>query len=268
MTTATIHDTALVASDADIANDVAIGPYCVIHENVSIGPGTILRNHVTVFPNVTMGARNEIWPNVVLGGPPQDISPRDPNAQLLIGDENVIREGVTMHVASAKADRITRVGSRNYFMAYSHVAHDCQVGDDIMLSQSALLAGHVVVQHHAILCGGAAVHQFVRVGAASYVGGLTRIVQDVPPFMIVEGHPSRVRGVNVIGMRRRGACESTISALKAAYRALWCSNTLRTDAFQHIRETVDMTPEVEYLLEYMERTSEGNHGRYLEAFRR
>ncbi|MFH0964933.1 MAG: acyl-ACP--UDP-N-acetylglucosamine O-acyltransferase [Planctomycetota bacterium] len=262
-----VHKTAIIAKDAEIGEGAAVGPYCVVHEKTRIGPGAVLHGHVTVFPNVTIGGNAQIWPNVILGGPPQDVKYQGGDTKLIIGEGNVIREGATLHVGSTTGEGVTRVGDDNYLMAYSHVAHDCQVGNSTILSQNVLLAGHVHVEDFAIICGGSALHQFVRVGTGCYIGGLTRIVHDVPPYMIVEGNPSSVRGVNVVGLRRRGVSEETIESLREAYRILWSSEAIRVNAVRLVRETVVSTPEVERLLHFLEQMDQGKHGRYLESSR-
>ncbi len=168
---------------AEIDDDVEIGPFCVIGPNVKIGRGTRLENHVTLMGNVAIGEENHIYPNVVIGGEPQDISYRGTDTQVILGDHNVIREGVTINRGSEKEDGITAVGDHNFLMACSHVAHDCKLGSHIVIANATLLGGHVHVHDYASLSGGAAVHHFTSIGSFSFVAGLARVLHDVPPFM-------------------------------------------------------------------------------------
>lgn len=262
-----IHDTAVSHPSAQLADDVIVGPYSVIGENVTVGAGSEIMNHVTLAPNVVMGERNVVWPCAVLGGHPQDLKFSGGQTRLEIGDDNVFREAVTVNIGTEGGGGVTRIGNNNLLMGNAHVAHDCQVGSACIISQGVMLAGHIHVEDNAAICGGSAMHQFVTVGTGCYIGGLTRIVHDVPPFMIVEGNPSEVRGVNAIGLARRGFSDETIDALRKAYRLLWSSGLTRSAAIGEIETTVTRTPEVDYLIAFLGRAAEGKHGRHLEKFR-
>lgn len=262
-----VHNTALIHPSAQLADDVVVGPYCVLGENVTLGAGTRLTNHVSLFANVTMGRNNVIWPFAVLGGHPQDLKFDQDRTRLEIGDDNVFREGVTVNIGTDSGGGVTQIGNDNLLMGNAHVAHDCRIGNACIISQAVMFAGHIHVEDNAIICGGAAMHQFITIGTGCYVGGLTRIVHDVPPFMIVEGNPSEVRGVNAIGLSRRGFTDETIDALRRAYRLLWSSGLPRTAAIEKVESSVARTPDVDYLLAFLKRAAEGKHGRHLEKFR-
>ena len=198
----TIADTACVDPRAEIADDVEIGPYCVIGPDVKIGRGTRLLSHVCVYGQTAIGEHNLISPFVVLGGDPQDVSYQGTPTRVEIGDHNIIRENVTVNRATEKEDGLTRVGSHNFLMAGSHVAHDCKLGDRITIANGSMLGGHVHVESYASLSGGVAVHHYVTIGAYSFVGGQSRIYHDVPPYMLVEGNPSKVRCINIVEIGR------------------------------------------------------------------
>jgi len=216
-----IHPTAVVDPHAAIDPSVEVGPYCVIGRDVRIGAGTRLVAHVTILGHTEIGRDNTIWPQAVLGGEPQDLKYHGEASRLIVGDNNDIREQVTMHVGTANGGWETRVGSDNMIMVGAHVAHDCRVGDHVLIANAVQLAGHVVVEDHAVVAGASAVHHFTTIGRHAYVAGMTRVVRDVPPFMLFEGDPGRVRSVNVIGLQRHGFEEDAIRRLKDAYRRLY-----------------------------------------------
>jgi len=202
---------------------------------------------------VEMGADNRVFENVVMGGEPQDLKYDGASSKVVIGDANIFREGVTVH-RSAHGGGATRIGSRNYLMVYSHVAHDCVIEDDVILANNVLLAGHVVIEHHAFMAGGSGVHQFCQVGRHSMVGGNAKVEQDVPPFMLVDGVPARARGLNHVGLRRRGFSQEDISALKRAYRILFGPGLLE-DRLNRIQE-IDSV-HARYLVEFIRRSERG-----------
>jgi UDP-N-acetylglucosamine acyltransferase len=214
-----VHPTAIVSPDAHIGRDVSIGPYAIVEERAVIGDGCEIRAHAVVKRYTTLGAGNRVHEGAVLGGEPQDLSFRDHETGLVIGDRNVIREGVTIH-RSTKPGGTTVVGSDCFLMAYVHVAHDNRIGDRAILANNVMLAGHVEVGERAFLGGGAGVHQFCRVGRLAMVGGNAKVVQDCLPFVITDGHPARARGLNVVGLRRAGVAASQLRALEEAYRLL------------------------------------------------
>lgn len=256
-----IADTACVDPRAEIADDVEIGPYCVIGPDVRIGRGCRLVAHVCILGHTTMGEGNVVHPNSVLGGEPQDFTYNGEPTRLEIGDENVFREGVTVHRGSCKENGITRVGSKNYFMANVHIGHDCDLGDQILIANNTMLAGHIRVQSQATLSGGVGLHQFVTVGALSYIGALTRIYHDVPPYMLVEGNPSKVRCINIVGLKRHGLGPDAISSLHEAHRLIFRARMAVKQAREVLETHERISPEVQNLLDFIEAQQQGRHGR-------
>lgn len=263
-----IHPKACVDPSAELGEGVEVGPYAVIEPGVVIGDGCFIANHATICSGVVMGVENRVHPGAVIGGPPQDLKYRGEPTRLTIGDRNVFREAVTVNRGTVQGGGETVLGNDNFLMACSHVAHDCRVGDGVVMSNGVLLAGHVRVEDRAYLCGLAAAHQFTTIGRNAYVGGMTRIVHDVPPFMITEGNPQKVRGVNVVGLRRAGYPEETIEALTEAYRAIWRTDTPYRQALIDLEGQLGSCPEVAYLIEFLKAMENGVKGRALEAHRR
>lgn len=220
-----IHPTALISPKAEIGPDCEIGPYCVIGDNVTLGAHSRLRSHVVIERDTIIGERCDAYPFAALGGRTQDLKYQGEQTQLIIGDDNTFRENVTIHRGTTP-DTPTRIGNQNLFLCYAHVAHECQVANHVIFSNNATIAGHVTVGDHAIISGLSAVHQFCRVGEHSMTAGLARVVQDVPPFMIVDGNPSATRGLNIVGLQRRGFTEDDIRALKTAYKKLFLKKDL------------------------------------------
>ena len=214
-----VHATAIVSPRARLGSDVSIGPYAVVEDDTVIGDGCEVRAHAAVKRHTCLGSGNRVHEGAVLGGEPQDLSFRGQETRLVIGDRNVIREGATIH-RSTEEGGATVVGSDCFLMAYAHVAHDCRLGDGVILANNVMLAGHVEVGDRAFLGGGAAVHQFCRVGRLAMIGGVAKVVQDCLPFVITDGHPARARALNVVGLRRAGASASQLRALREAYRLL------------------------------------------------
>jgi len=253
-----IHPSAIVSPHAKLGHNVRIGPFCVIGANVELGDDCVLHSHVVLEGHSKFGRGNEFFPFAAIGGKTQDLKYVDEPTYLEVGDHNVFRENTTVH-RSTHAESVTRIGSHNLFLCYSHVAHDCQLGSHIILSNSVALAGHIEVGDHAIISGAAAIHQFCRVGKHALVGGLSRIVQDVPPFMIVEGNPSSTRGLNAIGLQRRGFDEEAIKALKTAYKKLFLKKDANLAlALSSLKETrTGDVPVVRHLIEFIEKTERG-----------
>jgi len=263
-----ISKLAVVSPEAELADDVEVGPFCYIGAQAVVGAGTILHHNVTVVGRTRLGCGNVIHPNAVVGTPPQDKAYADEPTCVEVGDDNVIRECVTIHRGSAKEEGVTRVGSRCYLMACSHVAHDAIVGDDVIFGNNVLIGGHVRIDDGANLNGGAAVHPFTTIGRLSYIGGLTRIVQDVPPFMIVEGHPSRVRGINSVGMRRAEMADEVIEAMAKAYRRIYRDGRPRAEVLDEMENEVGWPQEVRDLCDALRASAAGKSGRYRESLRR
>lgn len=253
----TIHPTAVVNPGAEIEEGVAVGPYSIIGPHVSVGKGTVIGSHVVIEGHTRIGEGNRIFPFAVLGTPPQDVGYRGEDTRLVIGSGNLIREYVTVHRATTKQEWVTIIGDGNYLMAYSHVAHDCILGNGIILSNVATLGGHIHVEDHAILGGLAAVHQFVRIGAYAFVGGKSGVDRDVPPFMITSGERAKLHGVNRKGLSRRGFSQATIDGLKKAYRLIWRGNRPFQDGIHQVRAEIPSSPEIEMLLSFLESSKRG-----------
>jgi UDP-N-acetylglucosamine acyltransferase len=251
-----IHPTAVVDPDAEIGPDVVIGPYCVIGREVTIGAGCWLQNHITVCGPVTIGAGNRFHACCSIGQQTQDLKYKGEPTYLEIGEGNCFREFVTVNRATA-VGAVTRVGNRGNFLAYSHIAHDCVVEDDVIFSNNGTLAGHVVVQEYAIIGGLTAIHQFCRIGKHAITGGCSKIVQDVPPFMIADGNPAVVRGVNVVGLERRGVSAETIRMLKESYRILYRSNLNTKQAIAELEKNFPAVAEVSELIHFIETSERG-----------
>ena len=246
---------------ARIADDVTIGADCVISSGATIGRGSVLANHVTISGLVTIGERNRVFPNCVIGGEPQDVSYRGTETCVEIGDDNVIREGVTINRATEKEEGVTSVGSHNFLMAASHVAHDCRIGDHVIIANGTLLGGHVRVHSRASLSGVVAVHHWATIGCCSFVAGLSRVLHDVPPFMLCEGSPARPRCINVVALRRGGFPQPVIEAISEAYRLLYRAKVGVEPAREILRSQGMLVPQVNELLECLERQQQGRHGR-------
>lgn len=262
-----IGEHAAIDSRAEIDHDVEIGPFCVIGPHVRIGRGTRLENGVTVMGRVTIGQDNHFYPGVVIGGEPQDLSYRGSDTQVLIGDHNTLREGVTVNRASEKEDGVTSIGNHNFLMACSHVAHDCRLGSHIIMANAVLLGGHVHVQDHASLSGGVAVHHYASVGSFSFVAGLSRVLHDVPPFMLVDGHPTRPRCINVVALKRNSFSPEAIECLAEAHRLLYRAKVGLDHAREILRGNNQLVPQVNELLSFVQGQQEGQHGRARERRR-
>lgn len=262
-----IHPTAVVAPGAQLGTDVEIGPHCVISENAIIGDRTRLGPQVVINGHTTLGKENVIHGLASLGGAPQDFSYCGEETRLEIGARNTVREFVTINRGTIKGGGVTRIADDCLLMACCHVAHDCEIESGVILSNNVLLAGHVRVCERANISGSSAAQHFVTIGKFAYVGGLTRMAQDVPPYMILEGHPSRVRGVNVIGLRRGDIAEDEISILRDAYKAIWRSEGLRREIFVELEQRHPNSPSLAQLLSDMRETEAGGKGRYRESMR-
>jgi UDP-N-acetylglucosamine acyltransferase len=240
-----------------LADDVEIGPYAVVGPEVKIGPGTRVGAHAVLEGRTTIGERNRIFQFASLGAIPQDLKYHGESTELVIGDDNQIREFTTMHVGTEGGGGITSVGNRNLFMNFSHVAHDCHVANRAIFANGATLAGHVVVEDHVIVGGLAAVHQFVRLGESSMLGGGAMVVQDVPPFCVVQGDRAGLVGLNVEGLRRRAFADDEVRALRSAYRTLFRSGLPAREAVRKAREESSSSEAVARLLDFVEGSKRG-----------
>lgn len=256
---------------AELGFDVEIGPFCTIGPDVTIGRGTRLMSHVCITGEVTLGEFNTIGPFVALGQAPQDLSYKGTATRVEIGDHNVLHQGVTVHRGTEKEDGTTRIGSRNVLLAGVHVAHDCQLGDRITIAERTVLGGHVHVENDAQIAGGAAIHPKVTVGGYSLVGGQSKVTQDVPRYMLIEGHPARVRYLNKLGLRRHGFSEETIEALREAHRLLYRAKLGLKQTVEILGARGLLSAEVLHLIAFVEAQQAGKNGRARErggAFRK
>lgn len=254
---AAVHPTAIVDQAAELAPGVRVGPYSIIQGRVVIGPDTEIGPHVVIKEFTTIGARCRIFQFASLGEIPQDIKFKGEESHLIIGDDNTIREFATMHRGTAGGGGITRVGHHNLFMAYTHIAHDCLIGDGVIMSNAATLGGHIVVEDQAILGGLSAVHQFSRIGRHSFVGGASAVARDVPPYCIVFGNRAKLMGLNLVGLKRAGLSDVNLQALKQAYEILFLSSLNTKEALHKVRQELAHIPEVQHLLEFIEATERG-----------
>jgi UDP-N-acetylglucosamine acyltransferase len=240
-----IHPSALVSPRAQIDADVRIGPLCIVEDDVTIGAGCILEASVVVKSGVVLGRNNHIFEGAVIGGPPQHVHMPARPGRVIIGSGNVIRENVTIHRA-LQPERATLIGDNNLLMCNAHIAHDCQVGNNTIIVNNVMLAGHVIVEDRAYVSGAVAVHQFCRIGTLAMVGGQAHINKDVPPFVTVDGLSSYVVGLNTIGLRRAGFDAQTIARLKAAYRVIYRSGLSWAEILERLRTEFNYGPAAEF----------------------
>jgi UDP-N-acetylglucosamine acyltransferase len=256
-----IHPTAVVDPRAKLHETVEVGPHCYIGPYVTIGAETQLIANVTIIGRVTLGCRNRVFPGAVIGGDPQDISYRGSDTQVIVGDDNLIREGVTINRGSEKEDGITSVGNSCFLMAGCHIAHDCKVGSRVIMANATLLGGHVHVHDDATISGGVAVHHFSTIGSFSFTGGLSRVLHDVPPYMLAEGNPSRPRCINLVALKRNNFSADTIRALAEAHRLIYRARVGLDHARELLRANELLLPAVNHLLNFLQNQHEGRHGR-------
>lgn len=252
-----IHQTAVVSPRAELAQGVEIGPYSIIGDHVTIGKDTVIGPHVVIEGHTRVGERNRIYAFASIGTPPQDIGYRGEETHLIIGNDNLLREFITINRATTKQDWVTIIGNENYLMAYAHVAHDCILGNRIIMSNAATLGGHITIGDNAILGGLVAVHQFVRIGAYAFLGGKSGVDRDVPPYMISAGPRARLYGINRRGLRRHGFSPEAIDGLKKAYRIIWRENVSLREGIDQVKQEIHSFPELETLLAFLDGSKRG-----------
>jgi UDP-N-acetylglucosamine acyltransferase len=252
-----IHPTAVVSSKAELGPGVRVGPYSSVGKHVKIGSDTEIGAHVVVDDYTEIGERNKIYPFASIGSPPQDVGYDGEETRLIMGNDNIVRENVTLNRATTKEEWRTVIGNHCYFMAYSHVAHDCRVSDHVILTNAATLGGHAKVGEYAILGAFIAVQQFVRIGSHAFVGAMTGIDRDVPPFMITGGGRGTLYGVNQKGLARRGFTRETIDVLKKAYSIIWRKNKSFKNGVPQVKKELDLIPELQFLLDFIESSERG-----------
>ncbi|MFA5388721.1 MAG: acyl-ACP--UDP-N-acetylglucosamine O-acyltransferase [Candidatus Omnitrophota bacterium] len=251
-----IHPTAIVDKKAKLADDTEVGPYAIIGPNAELGKGCIIGPRATVEGHTMIGEGTRIFTGAVIGSAPQDLKYKGKNTFLKIGKNNVIREYVTMNPGTEEG-AATSIGDGNLFMAYSHVAHDCVIGNNCVIANIATLAGHVTVEDRVVMGGIVGVHQFTRIGKMAIIGGYSKVVQDVPPFSTCDGNPARVYGLNLIGLRRAGVPQKTQAELKRAFRILFHSGLVLKHGIEKAAKEVEPIEEVRYLLDFLKHSERG-----------
>jgi len=250
------HPTALIHPGARIGRDCRIGPYCVIGEHVELGAGCILHSHVVVDGHARLGEGNRLYPFACIGLQTQDLKWKGGTTYTEIGNDNTFREHVTVHSATSDGNT-TVIGSHNNLLAYAHVAHDCRLGDHVIMSNVGTLAGHVVVEDYAIVGGLAAVHQFCRIGRMSIIGGCSKVVQDVPPYMMADGNPATTRTVNKVGMERNGVSEASQNAMRQAFKIVFREGLTISNALARVERELEKTPELEHFVKFVRESERG-----------
>lgn len=258
---------AVVEAGAELADDVVVGPFAFVGRNVRMGRGCVVHHHAQVEGHTTAGAENEFFPNSLIGAVSQDLKYRGGNCPVIIGNGNKFRENCTVHIGTEDGGGATRIGDANLIMVGAHIAHDCVLGSNCILANNVMLAGHVVVEDWVVISGGAASHHFVTFGKHSFVGGLSAITRDVPPFMIVEGHPGVVRGVNRTGLKRRGYNDEQLEALKTAYKLLFSDTRPMITQAVELEKIYPDQAEIRTLLAFVRESLNGRNGRARELLR-
>lgn len=251
-----IHPSAVVHPGAQVGEECEIGPYCVVGGDVVLGPRCRLHSHVVIDGHTKLGAGNEIFPFASIGLKSQDLKWNGGLTRTEIGDDNTFREYVTVHSATGDGES-TIVGSRNHILAYSHIAHNVRLGNHVIMSNVATLAGHVTVEDHAVVGGLAAVHQFCRIGKMAIVGGCSKVVQDVPPFMLADGNPAQTRTINKVGLERNGVSEEAQSALRQAYKILFREGLTISNALARVEQELPGLPELGHLIQFVRASERG-----------
>jgi len=251
-----IHPTAIIDDSVSLGSDVEIGPYVVIKNDTVVGNGTKIDSHCIIGPWVTIGNRCEIYGGASIGAPPQDIRYKGDRSYIIIGNNNIIREYVTIHRATGK-DKATIIGDDNFLMAYSHIAHNCKIGNGVTMANSTNLAGYVEIFDKAVIGGIVGIHQFVRIGRLAMVGACSKVVQDVLPFSIVDGHPAMAYGINTVGLRRAGYSPEMRSLIQKAFRIFYFSNPNRTKSLTILEEELNDIPEIEDMISFVKNSKRG-----------
>jgi len=250
-----IHFTAIIDKQAEIAEDVTIGPYCVIGPKVFIEQETVLGSHVVIHSYTKIGKRCNIYSFASIGAPSQDLKYKGKETWVEIGHDNVIREYVTINRGT---EGVTFIGNQNYFMAYAHIAHDCKIGNHVIMANVATLGGHVEIEDYAIIGGIVAIHQFVRIGAYAIIGGGSSTVKDIPPYVTASGIRAKLYGLNIVGLKRQGFSKEVINALKKAYKILVCKPITLKEAIKQVKEdSIFSFPEVVHFVEFIEHSQRG-----------
>jgi len=251
-----IHPSAIISPKAKLAPTVSVGPFAIIGDQVNIGEQTKIGAHCVVDGNTTIGKNCEIFTGAVLGSRPQDLKFKGEEVFLKIGDNNIIREYCTLNPGTGEGSK-TIIGNDNLLMAYSHIAHDCRVGSGCILANNSTLAGHVSIEDKAVIGGIVAIHQFVRIGMLAIIGGCSKVVQDIPPFSTCDGHPARVYGLNLIGLRRRGISRDSIKKIDQAFKIIFNSGLSVKHALERVEKELEKTEEISYLIDFIKKSERG-----------
>jgi UDP-N-acetylglucosamine acyltransferase len=252
-----IHPTAIVDPKAEIDEGVEIGPFCIVKKGVTVGKGSRLLSNVIIEGVTEIGENCTIHPFSSIGFPPQDLKYKNEGTKLIIGKNNVVREYATLHRASIGGDGVTAVGNDNFLMAYVHIAHDCKIGNNVIMANAATLAGHVLVEDFAVIGGLVAVHQFTRIGRYAMVGGFSGIGQDIPPYMVASGSRAKLFGPNTIGLKRHGFSDSAVNSIKKAYKILFREKRTLKDALGKIQDELPDSEEIRHLIEFIAKNKRG-----------
>jgi UDP-N-acetylglucosamine acyltransferase len=253
-----IHPTAIVDPKAEIAEGVEIGPYSIIERDVVVGEGTKIAPHVVIREGTRIGKRCQISQFASVGEAPQAFFYKGEKTYLEIGDQNIFRECVTLHRGTVQGGGKTIIGNGNFFMAYSHVAHDSNIGNYVVMANGAALGGHILIEDYAIIGGLVAIHQFCRVGTHAFIGGVSGVLLDIPPYTLAQGAPSKLFGLNIVGIKRHHFSEETVRALKKAYRIIFRSALTLQKALGKLKEDeISRTPEVQHLIDFIQNSERG-----------
>lgn len=252
-----VHATALVEPGAELAEGVSIGAYTLVGPEVRVGPGTSIGSHTVLEGRTEIGAACQIGSHVVIGAPPQDVKYRGEPTRVVIGDRCLVREFASIHRASVGGSGVTTVGPECFIMAYTHVAHDCQLAEQVIMANQASLAGHVQIGRFAVIGGMTGIHQFVRIGEHAFLGACSAVLQDIPPYVKAQGNRAKPYGLNVVGLRRHGFSTETIHALKEAYRLIFASELNTSQALAQLAQGSGGPPEVQHFVDFIKRSQRG-----------
>jgi len=251
-----IHSTACIHPKAKLGKGVSVGPYSVIGEHVSIADGTVIGNSCFIGGRTQIGERCQIFTGASIGSAPQDLKYKGEPTQVIIGNENIIREYVTINLGTKETGK-TVIGNHNLLMAYTHVAHDCVLADNIVIANAGTLAGHVTIEERVIVGGMTGIHQFSRLGKLAIIGGCSKVIQDIPPYSMVDGHPTKVYGINSIGLKRADIPAGSIANLKAAFKILFKMRLSTSTALKRIKKEIAQDPYIAYLIEFIKNSKRG-----------
>jgi len=251
-----IHPSSIVSKKAKLSDDIQVGPYTIIGDDVNIGKAVKIGASCVIEGRTSIGSGCQIFTGAVIGSRPQDLKYKGEKSFLEIGENNIIREYCTFNPGTEEGSK-TIVGNNNLFMAYSHIAHNCKVANNCVIANNGTLAGYVTIEDKAVIGGLVAIHQFVRVGILSIIGGCSKVVQDIPPYSTCDGHPARVYGLNLVGLRRNGISKETIEELNRVFKLLFNSGLTKAHALERIKKEISPSQEVSYLVDFVKNSQRG-----------